>query len=162
MTKTEFPFAGFDFSKMFDTQKLFDPAKMFDVQKMFGDYKLPGFDAEALAAAQKKNLEAIAAANKKAFEGYQALAKRQAELFQQSIDELQNQVKDVMAKGAKDVNPTKQAEQVKAAVEKALVNLKELAEMAAKTNAETYETLNKRATEVVEEVRTAFAKLTAH
>ncbi|MBP7064683.1 phasin family protein [Ferrovibrio sp.] len=152
MTKTEFPFAAaFDFNKMFDP-------KLFDAQQMFAGYKLPGFDAEALAAAQKKNMDAIAAANKKAFEGYQALAKRQAELFQQGIEELTAQVKDVMAKGAKDIDPTKQAEQIKSAVEKALLNLKELAELATKTNTETFETLNKRANEVVEELRTTFAK----
>ncbi len=153
--KTEFPFAAFDVNKMFDP-KLFDP------QNLFAGYKLPGFDAEALAAAQKKNLDAIVAANKKAFEGYQALAKRQVELYQQTLDELQAQVKDAVAKGAKDIDPTKQAEQLKAAVEKSLLNLKELAELAAKTNTETFETLNKRANEVVEELRTAFAKFGTH
>ncbi|MBX3455088.1 phasin family protein [Ferrovibrio sp.] len=153
MSKTEFPFANFDFNK------LFDPSKMFDAQKMFGDFKLPGFDAEALAATQKKNLEAIAAANKKAFEGYQALAARQAEIFQQGMDELSSLVKDAVSKGAKDANPAKQAELVKAAVERALANLKELAELAAKTNTETFETLNKRANESLEELRATLSKL---
>lgn len=153
MTKTEFPFASFDFSKMFD------PSKMFDAQKMFGEFKLPGFDAEALAATQKKNLEAIAAANKKVFDGYQALAKRQAEIFQQGMDELSSMVKDTVSKGAKDANPAKQAELVKAATERALANLKELAEMAAKTNTETFEALNKRMNESLEELRSTLAKL---
>jgi len=154
MSKTENPFASFDFTKMFD------PSKMFDATKLFGEFKLPGVDADAFAATQKKNLEAIAAANKKALDGYQALAKRQAEIVQQGMEEMTAMVKESVTKGAKEANPGKQAEQLKQAIERGMGNLRELAEMAAKSNTDAFETLNKRMNESLEEMRTAFAQVT--
>ena len=49
----------------------------------------------------------------------------------------------------------KQAEILKKAFETALANVKELAEMGAKSNTEAMETINKRVTESLDEVRDA-------
>lgn len=143
--KSDFAFPAFDLSK-------------FDMSKMFGEFKMPGLDGTALAAAQKKNLDALAAANKKAMEGYQALAKRQAEIFQEGMEEMATMMKGAMIPGGAEANAAKQAEQVKVAFEKGLAHMRELAEMAAKTNAETYEMLNQRMNEAMEEMRAGFPK----
>ena len=135
MTKTDNPFAAFDLSKM------------------LGDIKMPGFDPAAVAAAQQKNLEAIAAANRKAMEGYQAVARRQAEIFQENLKEVAG-----MIKTTPDVNAAKQAETMRQALEKALGQMRELAEMTAKANSEAYEAITQRMNETMEDFRKSFMK----
>ena len=129
------------------------PFAAFDLNKMLGDLKMPGFDPSAVAAAQQKNLEAIAAANKKALEGYQAVARRQAEIFQDNMKEIA-----AMIKTTPDVNAAKQAETMRQAVEKAMGQMRELAEMAAKANTDAYETITQRMNEVMEDFRKGFTK----
>jgi phasin family protein len=136
MTKTDNPFAAFDLSKM------------------LGDFKLPGFDPSAVAAAQQKNLDAIASANRKALEGYQAIARRQAEIFQDNLKEIA-----AMIKATPDVNAAKQADVLRQAVEKAVAQMRELAEMTAKTNTEAYEAITQRMNETMEDFRKSFGKV---
>src|SRR3546814_10307369 len=50
-------------------------------------FKLPGFDAQALVAYQKRNLEAVASANKIALEGAQAVIRRQSEIVRKSVED---------------------------------------------------------------------------
>ncbi|WP_298727061.1 TIGR01841 family phasin [uncultured Ferrovibrio sp.] len=140
MKTTENPFAAFDFTKM------------------FGDLKVPGFDPASLAAAQQRNIDAIAAANKRALEGYQALVKRQAEMFQETMQEIARMMKESVGTGAPDANLTKQAEMLRQAVEKALANMRELTEMASKTNSEAFETVQRRLQENLEEIKNSFAQ----
>ena len=71
-----------------------------DFQKMMMDFKMPGIDADALMNAQQKNIEAIASANQLATEGLQAIGKRQAELFQQTVEEAQKTLGNLMSQGA--------------------------------------------------------------
>lgn len=106
-----------------------NPFAAFDPTKLFADLKLPGLDPSALAATQQKNLEAITAANKRALEGYQAVAKRQAEIFQEAAAEVAAIMKGGVSAGMPDPNAAKQA------MEKAMANLRELAEMMSKTKA---------------------------
>ncbi|WP_300302934.1 phasin family protein [Ferrovibrio sp.] len=128
-----------------------NPFAAFDPTKMFADLKLPGIDPMALAATQQKNLEAISAANKRALEGYQAVAKRQAEIFQQAAAEAATLMKGGVSTGMPDPTVAKQA------VEKAVANLRELAEMMSKTNSEAFELINQRMNENLEEFRKAFS-----
>lgn len=124
---------------------------------MFGDLRVPGFDPAALAAAQQKNLDAVTAANKRAIEGYQALVKRQAEIFQQTMQKVADMMKQSVASGTPEGNAAKQAELARQAVERTMAHMRELAEMASKTNSEAFETINKRMTQNLEELRGSFA-----
>lgn len=135
-----------------------NPFAAFDLTKMFGDLQVPGFDPGALAAAQQKNFDAVAAANRRALEGYQAMVKRQAEIFQQTMQEVAEMMRQSVASGASDGNAMKQAELARQAVERTMANLRELAEMASRTNSEAFETINKRMTQNLEELRNTFAK----
>lgn len=128
-----------------------NPFANFDVTKMFSDLKMPGLDTTALAQAQQKNIEALTAANKRAYEGYQALAKRQAEIFQEAVADA-----TATLKGGVGTMPDPNT--AKAAVEKTVANLRELAEMLSKTNSEAFELINQRMNENLEEFKKAFAK----
>ncbi len=136
------PFADFDYSQ-------------FDIQKMMSDFKVPGVDMQAMMEAQRKNIEALTAANRVAFEGMQAIAKRQTEILAQAMAEVSNVAQQLTSSGA--TNPqemsTKQSELVKQTFEKALANMRELAEMVNKANTEAFEVINKRFTESLEELK---------
>lgn len=140
------PFANMDFGK-------------FDVSKMMQDLKVPGVDVNALMEAQRKNIEALTAANKAAIDGMQSVAKRQAEIMAQSLSEVSNLAQEF---SASTNNPqemgAKQAEIIKQAFDKALGNMRELAEMVSKTNTEAFEVMNKRFTESLEELKGLMGK----
>jgi hypothetical protein len=59
----------------------------FDVTKALGDFRFLNFDADAVAAAQRKNGEAIIQANQIAVDGIRAIAQRQTEIAQQMLDQ---------------------------------------------------------------------------
>ena len=110
-------------------------------------------------AAQRKNIEAVTEANKLALEGMQAVARRQAEILRTTFQEVGPVIAQAFGPGAPDVKVSQQAELVKTAVEKALSNMKELAEMVAKSNSEASSVISKRVSEGMEELKVALAKV---
>lgn len=132
-----------------------------DVTKVMGDFRIPGFDIEALMAAQRRNIEAVTAANQLAVEGVQAVLRRQAEILRLTVEETSSLVSEILAAGSPEEKVSKQAELVKGAFEKALAHLKELSEMVAKSNGEAADILNKRVSEGLDEVKLAVAKIAA-
>jgi phasin family protein len=137
------------------SDKFFD----FDVHKILGDFKMPGFDVDAVLASQRKNIEALSHANRVAYDGMQAVVKRQVEILRQTMDEVAHAAKGITESGPVHDKAAKQAELAKAAFERALANGRELAEMVAKSNAEAFDTLNKRFTQNLQELRDSFTKI---
>jgi phasin family protein len=125
----------------------------FDFTKMLQDAKIPGFDLNAVMATQKRNFDALTEANRRAAAGFQSIAKRQAEIFQDSIKELSAASKDALSGASPEANAAKQAELAKKVLDRALANAREIAEMATKANAETFDIINKRALEGMEELK---------
>ena len=135
-----------------------NPFLEFDVSKVLGDFKVPGVDFDAIMASQRKNIEAVTAANQLAVEGLQAVLRRQAEIVRASVEEAGTYVNQVVAAGSPEEKAAKQAELVKIAFEKSLSNIKELAELVAKSNTEAADVLSKRVSESLDEVKAAIAK----
>ncbi|MDS4029502.1 MAG: phasin family protein [Candidatus Contendobacter sp.] len=140
------PFANVDFSK-FDLSK-------FDLTKLLSDVKIPGFDMDAIMAAQRKNIEALTAANRAAVQGMQAVAQRQAEILSQAMNEVSSIAQQLSAAGNPQEMTTKQAELARKAFEQALANMRELAEMVSKSNTEAFAIINQRVTESLQELKT--------
>ncbi|MHA3976231.1 phasin family protein [Halovulum sp. GXIMD14794] len=136
----------------FDPDKMMEFFKQNDFTRAFSDVKLPNFDTEALFAAQKKNMDALVEANKAAAAGYQDLFKKQMAIFEETISEAQKQIQDMELK-MDSKTAAAQGEVAKAAFEKAIANMKELAETAQKANTEAYEIVSARVKESVEELR---------
>ncbi len=126
-----------------------------DFTKNFADIKFPMFDMEAMTTMQQKNIEAFTAANQLMIDGTRALFERQVQIAQQSIEEAQAAVKNI-TEGKTKVDADAQIATAKAAMEKAAGNVRELSEMAAKSNNEAFEVLNKRFVEGVEEIKAQF------
>jgi phasin family protein len=135
-----------------------DVTKLMDISKLTADYKLPGVDMDQLLATQRKNIEALTAANQLAFEGMQAVLRRQTEILRQSMEQASSMVSELMAAGAPEDKVAKNAELAKVAFEKALANMRELAEMVAKSNAEAAEVISKRVSESLDELKVAVQK----
>ena len=126
-----------------------------DPMRLLSEMRLPMVDVEALAAAQRRNLEALSAANRVALEGAQAVARRHMEILQQSMAEMTDVVRGATTTASADPQDraAKQAEMVKASYEKAVTNMKELADLIQKSNSEALTVLNKRFSEAMDEVR---------
>lgn len=125
-----------------------------DITKMFAEFRLPAMpDMTALAKAQQKNLEAITAANKVALEGARAVAERHMEIVQQSVAEMQDAMRSMAEPGAAQEQATKRADMAKAAYERAVGQMQELADLIQKSSGEALSVLHARFAEAMEEVK---------
>jgi len=119
-----------------------------------GEWKMPSFDLEAVAQCQRRNIEALTQANQLALEGTQAWLKRNLELARQSMEEFQAMLSDfAKPDGSVEDRLARQAEYSKKAMEKGLANIRDLADLVTKTNADAMNVIAKRVTESFEEVR---------
>jgi phasin family protein len=112
----------------------------FDFTTLMKDFKLPGVDLATIMDREKKNIEALTEANRVAFEGWQALVHRQAEILQESI------TRAVGTMQGEDAG-TKRMDLASHAFETALSNMRELSEMAAKSQKEAFDVIRKRVEE---------------
>jgi phasin family protein len=137
----------------------FKPFWDVDMTKFMGDFKVPGFDVDAMLAAQQKNLQAVTEANKLAMEGLQAVAKRQTDVLKQTMEELTSTMQQMMANGAPQDKIAQQAELAKDGFEKVLSNMKEVSEMVAKSNTEAADVLSKRISQQLDEIKQTVGKI---
>ena len=146
----KFPFA-FDFNAMTDALKM--PAF-----EKFMPKDMPAFDFAAVQEAQSKNVAALVEANKAAYAGYTAIAKRQTELFEAAIAETKDRVNALQGQAMTVETAQENFETLKAAVEKAMGDLQEVAEMAKTANEDAFGIIKARADEVMAEIKDATEK----
>ncbi len=146
----------------------FDPSKMFtiDPQQMMAQWQtalesinLPGVDMSKILDAQRKNVEAITQANRIALEGVQSLMQRQAEIMQQSVEEATKMMQNFDPNTDPTERVTQQTALAQEAFQQALDRMRELAEMANKSQAEAFEAIQARFSESLEEIRGSMQKL---
>ncbi|MBI2753448.1 MAG: TIGR01841 family phasin [Betaproteobacteria bacterium] len=123
-----------------------------DVTKLLEQLKVPGIDMQAIIDARRKDVEALTQANQMAYESMQALARREAEIVQQTISEWQAAMTAMAGKNPAEM-ASKGTELATQAFGKALANMRELAEMASRSQAQAYDILNRRFQENLEELR---------
>jgi phasin family protein len=130
----------------------FNPEEM---MRAFTSMKMPGLpDFQAFADAQKRNLEALTTANKLALEGAQAVGRRNMEIIQQVMAEMTQAMQSLSnVEGSPNAKAAQQAEMMKAAYERAVANMQEIAELIQKSNGEAVSVLNRRFAEALEEVK---------
>jgi phasin family protein len=131
------------------------PHDMTDFSKIMADYKIPGVDWQEVIAAQQKNLQALAKANQVLVEGAQAVMRREVEILQKAMAELAEASKELMQQGDPQAQASKRLELAKTSFEAAIQNMRDLAEVAGKSNREALEVINQRALESFEEIRKA-------
>ncbi|MBB3180347.1 TIGR01841 family phasin [Variovorax sp. Sphag1AA] len=107
--------------------------------------------AGAIVEGGRKDLQALMEANEKSYQGLQAVVQRQTEMLKTSIQDWQSTVKGMSA-GEPRENLAKLDAMGKAAFKQALDDIRELSEMAAKSQSEAFEVVRKRIGENVDEV----------
>jgi phasin family protein len=123
-----------------------DSAPGFDFTKLLQPFKIPGVDFSSIVERERKNIEALAQANRIAFEGWQNLVRRQSEILQ---DSMKRAVDDAKSQTALKNG----AELARSAFETALANMRELAEMATKSQKDAFEVIRKRVEENMNALR---------
>ena len=131
------------------------PYEIPDFTKIMADYKIPGVDWQEVIAAQQKNVQALAKANQLLVEGAQAVMRREIEILQKAMAELADASKELMQQGDPKAQASKRLELAKTSFEATIQNMRELAEVAGKSNREALEVINQRALEGFEEIRKA-------
>ena len=119
---------------------------VFDFTKLMSQFQLPGVDFTALVDRERKNIEALVKANRIAFEGWQNLVRRQAEMLEETM-------KKVVADASQQDAKKKRADLAKEGFEKALANMRELAEITTQSQKEAFDVVRKRIEENVEGIR---------
>ena len=99
----------------------------------------------------RKDLQALVEANEKSYQGLQTVVQRQTEMLKASIGEWQGAVKSMSPADARE-NIAKLDALSKAAFKRALDDIRELSELAAKTQADAFEVMRQRIRDNVDEV----------
>nr|VFJ57245.1 MAG: phasin family protein [Candidatus Kentron sp. FW]VFJ60479.1 MAG: phasin family protein [Candidatus Kentron sp. FW] len=145
----------FDFAKIMAD---LDPNKMMEqFTKVLQDYKVPGVDTTAIMESSRKNIEALVAANRQAVEGLQSVVSRQGEILRETANETASTLKQLSSGGNPAEVVSKQMELLNPAMERALANARELAEMVQKSNTDAFDIIKKRFEESLSELK-AIAK----
>ena len=118
-----------------------------DLTKTLEQFQVPGVDMSAFIAARRKDVDALTAANKAAYEALQDLGRTQTEMLTHAMKGMQESAEGMMREGIKGIDPTKQGEAARVAWEKMLADIKELAELARKSQAQALAGLTETATE---------------
>ena len=121
-----------------------------DVKKMIEQFKMPGIDMSAIVESRRKDIEALMEANKAAYASMQALARKQAEILGQTMQDMQEAAKGAVSAAG---DPAKQSENVRKAFEKTLADMKELAEMAQRSQSEAMKHITQRGNEHLQEIK---------
>lgn len=125
---------------------------LLDVRALLEKIKLPGVDVSSLIDSRRKDVEALLAANEQAYRGIEALTRRQTEMLSDAMKGLSAGAKDTLqAKGATE-RAQRVAVHAQQALGQALADMRELAEMSARSQAQVMETLNKRLREGIDEI----------
>ncbi len=111
-----------------------------DLGKALAKFKLPGIDMAAIVESQRKDMEALAEANRQAYEGIKALAERRNQMLKEAFGKWQEAMKG--ASGTEMI--TKQAELARQGVQDAIANVRELAQMEAKSRNEAWKVVQER------------------
>jgi phasin family protein len=123
-----------------------------DLTKMLEQFKLPGVDTKEIVEARRKDINALVQANQAIYEGMQALANKQGELLRAAMEDIQSVVKGA-AGGVGVGDPGKQGELARRAYDKVLGDMKDLAEIARKSQTDAMAKITQRGTEHLDEVK---------
>ena len=141
-------------------ESFLDPAKFTEeLTSKLRNYKLPGIDVDAVVASQRKNVEALAHASRAAFEGTQVVAKRQGEILQETMNQTAKAFDALTKAGSPSEVAAQQAELAKEAFEKALGNMRELAEMVTKAQQGAIDTITGRISQSLDEIKEMALKM---
>lgn len=124
-----------------------------DLTKMLEQFKVPGFDMSAIVESRRKDIDSLVAANQATLDSMQTLASKQTELLTQAMQGVQDAASALTKSGAGAPDPVKYAELARKAYEKALTDMKDMAEMARNAQADVMSGVSQRASQSLQEIK---------
>ena len=110
-----------------------------DIAGMLGQLKVPGLDLSRIIETQRSDIEALTRANVAAYSGVQELARRQTEILQETMAEWQAAMTQVAAEDA-----AKAAVAAQKVLTSAFANMRELAEVTARSQTQAWQAIQQR------------------
>jgi phasin family protein len=137
-----------------------DPTKTFtDMFKSLGEQlKVPAFDVNNIMEHQQKNIDAMTRSWHAMAGGAQEIAKKQREIFDAAIKDITEMAKDFQPGGSPHDAMAKQAEFAKKAMEAAIANTRDIAELTKKSAGEALTIVHERMKESFDEIRSSVEK----
>lgn len=128
-----------------------------DLTKPWAGFKLPAFKLDTLLEAHRKNADALTNANHVVFDGLNRMAQCQGELFTTTVNDFSRVTRDVVAGASFGEKSTNQVDAVRHIYVSSVAGLRELSDIAVRTNVTAVDILNTRVSEVFDEFRALFA-----
>lgn len=132
-----------------------DPAQNFtDMFKKFGEQlKVPSFDMTKIMEQQQKNLEAMTKSWQAMAGGASEIAQKQKEIFEAAMRDMAEMAQSYKPGGNPQEVMAKQTEFAKKAMEAAIANTRDIAELVQKSSTEAFKIVQERMKESYEEIR---------
>jgi phasin family protein len=125
-----------------------------EIARTVEQLKLPGLDAATVLERRRKDIEALAEANRIAQAGVQDLAQKQGDILQKMLRELQALARDGKVGIAQ--SPAQLGDLVQKALHDAFGNMRDLAEIARKSQTEAFGVVSDRVQRNIEELKASF------
>jgi phasin family protein len=135
------------------------PQNFTDMFKNLGDQlKIAPFDMTKIMEHQQKNLEAMTKSWQAMAGAASEIAKKQRDIFEQAVKDVTAMVQEYKPGGSPQEIMTKQTEFAKKAMEAAIANTRDIAELVQKSSAEAFKIVQDRMKESYEEIRASVEK----
>jgi phasin family protein len=135
------------------------PNSFMDMFKNLGDQlKVPSLDMSKIMEHHQKNLEAMTKSWQAVAGGATEVAKKQREIFDEAVKDVTAMVQQYKPAGNPQEIMAKQAEFAKKAMEAAITNTRDIAELVQKSSTEAFKIVQDRMKESYEEIRTSVEK----
>ena len=137
-----------------------DPAQGFtDMFKKLGEQlKVPPFDMTKIMEHHQKNLDAMSKSWQAMAEGASGIAQKQKEIFEAAMKDMAEMAQSYKPGGNPQEVMAKQAEFAKKALEAAIANTRDIAELVQKSSTEAFKIVQDRMKESYEDIRASIEK----
>ena len=122
-------------------------------KKMTEQFKVPQFDMTRFMEQHQKNLDALARSCQTAAAGAGAVATKQREILETAVKQVAEMAKEYKPTGNPQEILAKQGEFAKKAMEAAIANTKDVAELVQKSSTEALHIIQQRMKDSFEEIR---------
>ncbi len=122
-------------------------------QKLGEQLKVPSFDMTRIMEHHQKNLDAMSRSWQAMAAGATAVANKQREIFEATVKDITAMAQDYKPTGAPQDMLAKQAEFAKKAMEAAIANTRDLAELVQKSGGEAAQIIHERMSQSFEEIK---------
>ena len=135
------------------------PQNFTDMFRNLGEQlKIPSFDMTKIMEHQQKNLEAMTKSWQAMAGGANEIAKKQREIFEAAVKDVTAMVQEYKPGGSPQDIMAKQAEFAKKAMEAAIANTRDIAELVQKSGSDALKVIHERMQESYDEIRASVDK----